>query len=109
MIALVIWARLPLALYKALQGHRAHRVPPGRKEIPALKALRVRKALKGFRVRKVHRVQQALKVQFYPTMVLVDRDGRILHLEQGATDATLGRTDRSIASVLRDPDDRRSE
>jgi len=58
LIILVIWALLTLALYKALQGHR---VPPGRKEIPALKALRVRKALKGFRVHKESRVQQALK------------------------------------------------
>jgi len=54
-------------------------------------------------------VQQALKVQFYPTMVLVDRDGRILHLEQGATDTTLGRMDRSIAAALRPQDDHNGE
>jgi peroxiredoxin len=47
-------------------------------------------------------LQQALQVQFYPTMVLLDRDGRILHVEQGATDVTLGRIDRSIAWALRD-------
>jgi peroxiredoxin len=46
-------------------------------------------------------LQQALNVQFYPTMVLIDRDGRILHTEQGATDATLARTDRSIALAIR--------
>jgi thiol-disulfide isomerase/thioredoxin len=47
-------------------------------------------------------LQQALRVQFYPTMVLLDRDGRILQFEQGATDATLGRIDRSIVSASRD-------
>jgi peroxiredoxin len=46
-------------------------------------------------------LQQALNVQFYPTMVLIDRDGRILHTEQGATDATLARTDHSITLALR--------
>jgi thiol-disulfide isomerase/thioredoxin len=46
-------------------------------------------------------VQQALLVQFYPTLVLVDRDGRILAREQGATDATLPRMDRAIAAALR--------
>jgi peroxiredoxin len=46
-------------------------------------------------------VQKTLQIQFYPTMVLLDRDGRILHVEQGATDSTLARTDRSIASALR--------
>jgi thiol-disulfide isomerase/thioredoxin len=49
-------------------------------------------------------LQRALNVQFYPTMVLIDRDGRILHTEQGATDATLGRTDRSISLALRKTD-----
>jgi peroxiredoxin len=47
-------------------------------------------------------VKQALGVQFYPTLILVDRDGRILHVEQGATDATLNRTDRAIAAALRE-------
>jgi thiol-disulfide isomerase/thioredoxin len=49
-------------------------------------------------------VQQALLIQFYPTMVLVDRDGRILAREQGATDATLPRLDRAIAAALRSRD-----
>ncbi len=47
-------------------------------------------------------LQKAFQVQFYPTMVVADRDGRILHVEQGATDATLGRTDRTIAGALED-------
>jgi thiol-disulfide isomerase/thioredoxin len=47
-------------------------------------------------------LQKAFQVQFYPTLVVVDREGRILHIAQGATDATLGRTDRFIASALRD-------
>ncbi len=51
-------------------------------------------------------VQQALQVQFYPSMVLVDREGRILQFEQGATDTTLGRIDRTIARAVRDGDGR---
>ncbi len=46
-------------------------------------------------------VQKALQIQFYPTMVLVDREGHLLAREQGATDATLPRIDRAIASALR--------
>jgi hypothetical protein len=51
-------------------------------------------------------VQKALQVQFYPSMVLLDREGRILQFEQGATDVTLGRIDRSIAREVRDGDGR---
>jgi peroxiredoxin len=47
-------------------------------------------------------VQQALQVQFYPSMVVLDREGRILQFEQGAVDATLGRIDRAIAKAVRD-------
>jgi thiol-disulfide isomerase/thioredoxin len=54
-------------------------------------------------------VQQALQIQFYPTLVLLDRDGRILAMERGATDATLTRMDRAIASALRDSGARRRE
>lgn len=46
-------------------------------------------------------VQKALQIQFYPTMILIDRQGHILAREQGATDATLPRIDRAIASALR--------
>lgn len=46
--------------------------------------------------------QEALAIQFYPTMILLDRDGRILLREQGATDATLARMDRFIAKNLDD-------
>jgi thiol-disulfide isomerase/thioredoxin len=52
-------------------------------------------------------VQQALQVQFYPTMILLDREGRILAREQGATDATLPRMDRAIAAALREDTARR--
>lgn len=45
-------------------------------------------------------VQEALAIQFYPTMILLDREGRILLREQGATDATLARLDRFIARNL---------
>src|SRR5262249_40024512 len=51
-------------------------------------------------------VQKALQVQFYPSMVLLDREGNILQFEQGATDATLGRIDRAIAKAARDGDRR---
>ncbi len=43
-------------------------------------------------------VQRALRVQFYPTMVVLDREGNILLFEQGATDATLSRIDRAISA-----------
>jgi thiol-disulfide isomerase/thioredoxin len=46
-------------------------------------------------------VQKGMQIQFYPTMVLVDRSGRIIHREQGATDATLARIDRSVAAALK--------
>lgn len=43
-------------------------------------------------------VQRALRVQFYPTMIVLDREGNILQFEQGATDATLSRIDRAISA-----------
>lgn len=46
-------------------------------------------------------VQQALQIQFYPTMVLLDRNGRLLAREQGATEVTMVRMDRAIASALK--------
>jgi thiol-disulfide isomerase/thioredoxin len=45
-------------------------------------------------------VQDAFLIQFYPTLVLVDRHGRILWREQGATDFTLARMDRFILKNL---------
>jgi peroxiredoxin len=54
-------------------------------------------------------LQRALQIQFYPTLVLLDRQGRILHVEQGATDATLARIDRSIESAIRARDGRTYE
>jgi thiol-disulfide isomerase/thioredoxin len=45
-------------------------------------------------------VQQALQVQFYPTMILLDRDGKLLAREQGATEATMARIDRAINTAL---------
>lgn len=45
-------------------------------------------------------VQEAFSIQFYPTMILLDREGRVLLREQGATDATLARVDRFIARHL---------
>jgi thiol-disulfide isomerase/thioredoxin len=43
-------------------------------------------------------LQEAFHVQAYPTMVLVDRHGRILWRESGSTPATMTRLDRVIAS-----------
>jgi thiol-disulfide isomerase/thioredoxin len=43
-------------------------------------------------------LQQALHVQAYPTMVLLDRTGRILWRGTGAEGVTLSRLDRVIAS-----------
>ena len=45
-------------------------------------------------------LQKALQIQFYPTMVLVSRDGKLLAREQGATDVTMPRMDRAIALAL---------
>jgi len=45
-------------------------------------------------------LQEALQVQFYPTMVLLGRDGRLLAREHGATNVTLPRMDRAIAMAL---------
>jgi thiol-disulfide isomerase/thioredoxin len=45
-------------------------------------------------------VQEAFQIQFYPTLVLVDRQGRVLKREQGATDLTLARMDRFILKNL---------
>jgi peroxiredoxin len=51
-------------------------------------------------------LQKALQVQFYPTLVVLDREGRILHSERGATDATLSRTSRSVMTALDEADSR---
>jgi thiol-disulfide isomerase/thioredoxin len=49
-------------------------------------------------------VQEAFQIRFYPTMILLDRNGRILCRQEGATAETLGRIDRYIARNLdRDP------
>ncbi len=44
-------------------------------------------------------LQQALHIQAYPTLVLVDRQGRIVWRDQGATPTTLARLDRFLASA----------
>ncbi|MBV8610840.1 MAG: redoxin family protein [Singulisphaera sp.] len=49
-------------------------------------------------------LQRALQIQAFPTMVLVDRHGRVLWRDQGATPVTLARLDRFLASAIR-PDD----
>lgn len=48
-------------------------------------------------------VQRALRVQFYPTIVVLDRQGNILQSEQGATDATLSRIDRAVSARVERP------
>ena len=49
-------------------------------------------------------VQEAFQIQFYPTMILLDRQGRILKRVEGATDATLALMDRFIAKSLNLPE-----
>ena len=44
-------------------------------------------------------LQEALHVSAFPTMVLVDRQGRVLWRDQGATPATLARLDRMLATT----------
>jgi thiol-disulfide isomerase/thioredoxin len=44
-------------------------------------------------------LQEALHVSALPTMVLVDRQGRVLWRDQGATPATLARLDRILAAT----------
>ncbi len=51
-------------------------------------------------------LQKAFQVQFYPTLVVLDREGRILHIERGATDATLGRTARTVVTALHEAESR---
>jgi hypothetical protein len=46
-------------------------------------------------------LQQALQIQFYPTMILLDREGKLLAREQGATEVTMSRMDRAIQTALR--------
>jgi thiol-disulfide isomerase/thioredoxin len=43
-------------------------------------------------------LQEALHIQAYPTMILVDRQGNILWRDQGSTPITLARLDRVIAA-----------
>jgi thiol-disulfide isomerase/thioredoxin len=47
-------------------------------------------------------VQKGLQIKFYPTMLLLDRTGRLLGREQGATQITLARMDQAVDSALGD-------
>ena len=49
-------------------------------------------------------LQQALQIQFYPTMILLDREGKLLAREQGATEVTMSRMDRAINTALHNDD-----
>ena len=51
----------------------------------------------AFRPRRILSAPAGAQIQFYPTMVLLSRDGRLLAREHGATDVTLPRMDRAIA------------
>ena len=42
-------------------------------------------------------LQEALHIQAFPTLILVDREGRVIWRDQGATPATLARLDRALA------------
>jgi thiol-disulfide isomerase/thioredoxin len=52
-------------------------------------------------------LQRALHIQAYPTLILVDRQGRILWQDQGATPLTLARLDRMLTQTLQSDDRRR--
>lgn len=52
-------------------------------------------------------LQEALHVQAFPTMILVDREGRVLWRDQGATSATLARLDRFLDASPKADDTRR--
>jgi thiol-disulfide isomerase/thioredoxin len=47
-------------------------------------------------------VRDALHVQVYPTMVLLDRHGRVLWRQEGATAQTLARLNRMVGIALQD-------
>ena len=51
-------------------------------------------------------LQEALHIQAYPTLILVDRAGRLLWQDQGATPMTLARLDRMLTRSL--PPERRA-
>jgi thiol-disulfide isomerase/thioredoxin len=52
-------------------------------------------------------LQKALNVKAYPTLILVDRQGRVLWQDQGATRLTMYRLDRMLNLAIKAPDDRR--
>ncbi|HMB04910.1 MAG TPA: redoxin domain-containing protein [Isosphaeraceae bacterium] len=52
-------------------------------------------------------LQRALHIQAYPTLILVDRQGRILWQDQGTTPLTLARLDRMLTQTLQSDDRRR--
>jgi thiol-disulfide isomerase/thioredoxin len=45
-------------------------------------------------------LQEALQIQFYPTMILLNRQGQIILRQQGATETTLMRLERAIETAL---------
>jgi thiol-disulfide isomerase/thioredoxin len=67
----------------------------------AARALKIDYAVLVSSMDRLCPIQKGMQVQFYPTMVLLDRSGRIIHREQGATDATLARIDRAVATALK--------
>jgi thiol-disulfide isomerase/thioredoxin len=52
-------------------------------------------------------LQKALDIQSFPTLILVDRQGRVLWQDQGATRLTLMRLDRMINMAAKPTDGRR--
>ncbi|MFO0957700.1 MAG: carboxypeptidase regulatory-like domain-containing protein [Isosphaeraceae bacterium] len=47
-------------------------------------------------------IRDALRIQVYPTMILLDRHGRILWRQEGATQQNLARLDRAVAIALQE-------
>jgi thiol-disulfide isomerase/thioredoxin len=48
-------------------------------------------------------LQEILQIQAFPTLLLVDREGRVLWRDQGATRATLARLDRVLSDTSSGP------
>jgi thiol-disulfide isomerase/thioredoxin len=97
-------------LQKTLGGKRLQVVGIACERVPAKdRAAKVAAAIKDLKINYpvlittmdgTCPVQEAFQIRFYPTMILLDRQGRILHRVEGATDSTLARMDRFIARNL---------
>jgi hypothetical protein len=47
-------------------------------------------------------VQEALRIEAFPTLILVDREGHILWRDQGASRATLAKLDKVVVTAMQE-------